>query len=342
MRQKGNNTCQNCPQIHNNPSELHFDLLSSHLLIFPCLVALSMAQKGRRILVTYFLFSCAGLLLRKQPTSSTHPGPASSMWLSSSSNSSCSSSSCCWFPIIRPMPSSSCSCFLLLLVAILHLIASCQAADQYAYIAFANDVHNRLEEEDPTTSTPCSPKARAAGICVGGWPRISTAVKSLRLQAAREGAGFFFLDAGDEFTGTLWDAVYQGNTVAPLLLNNVKPDVMVRALLLAASSVQPQAQADCLHRLSTGQGTGVLCCHQPPACLPACLLLVLRRRWAIMVGWLQAAEAYLFLAAPKPLGPSHRHDSPSARTSSNSVNQSRCNASPTDVLHARHVFACRV
>lgn len=106
----------------------------------------------------------------------------------------------------------------------------CQAAlghDKYAYIAFVNDVHNRIEEEDPTTSTPCSAKARAAGTCVGGWPRISSAVKSLRLQAQKEGSAFFFLDAGDEFTGTMWDAVYQGQTVAPLLLNKVKPDVMV-------------------------------------------------------------------------------------------------------------------
>lgn len=111
----------------------------------------------------------------------------------------------------------------------------CQAAlghDKYAYIAFVNDVHNRIEEEDPTTSTPCSPKAQAAGTCVGGWPRISSAVKSLRLQAQKEGAAFFFLDAGDEFTGTMWDAVYQGQTVAPLLLNKVKPDVMVSILAL--------------------------------------------------------------------------------------------------------------
>jgi hypothetical protein len=111
----------------------------------------------------------------------------------------------------------------------------CQAAlghDKYAYIAFVNDVHNRIEEEDPTTSTPCSAKARAAGTCVGGWPRISSAVKSLRLQAQKEGAAFFFLDAGDEFTGTMWDAVYQGQTVAPLLLNKVKPDVMVSGLAL--------------------------------------------------------------------------------------------------------------
>lgn len=102
------------------------------------------------------------------------------------------------------------------------------ASDEYAYVAFVNDVHNRLEEEDPSTSTPCSSSSQQRGICVGGWPRISSAVKSLRLQAEKEGAAFFFLHAGDEFTGTMWDAVYQGQTVAPLLMNKVKPDVMVR------------------------------------------------------------------------------------------------------------------
>lgn len=63
---------------------------------------------------------------------------------------------------------------------------------------------------------------------MGGWPRVSTAVNSLRLQAQKEGAAFLFLHAGDEFTGTMWDAVYQGQTVAPQLLNMVKPNAMVR------------------------------------------------------------------------------------------------------------------
>lgn len=149
----------------------------------------------------------------------------------------------------------------------------CQTAlghDKYAYIAFVNDVHNRIEEEDPATSTPCSPKAQAAGTCVGGWPRISSAVKSLRLQAQKEGAAFFFLDAGDEFTGTMWDAVYQGQTVAPLLLNKVKPDVMVRSLAL------PQVLGtECLgrtaHSLNTAYAIHGLhgCCIAQLGAVPA-------------------------------------------------------------------------
>lgn len=41
-------------------------------------------------------------------------------------------------------------------------------------------------------------ETKAEGRCVGGWPRISSMVNALRLQAAKEGAAFFFLDAGDE------------------------------------------------------------------------------------------------------------------------------------------------
>lgn len=67
---------------------------------------------------------------------------------------------------------------------------------------------------------------QAQGRCVGGWARISTEVKSLRRQAAREGAAFWFLDAGDEFTGSLWDVVYQGQ-ITPLMQKKVKQDAMV-------------------------------------------------------------------------------------------------------------------
>lgn len=126
------------------------------------------------------------------------------------------------------------------------------ASDEYAYVAFVNDVHNRLEEEDPSTSTPCSSSSQQRGICVGGWPRISSAVKSLRLQAEKEGAAFFFLHAGDEFTGTMWDAVYQGQTVAPLLMNKVKPDVMVRGRAsLAAVDANSVHRSVCAHTGAT-------------------------------------------------------------------------------------------
>ncbi|KAF6254137.1 Metallo-dependent phosphatase-like protein [Scenedesmus sp. NREL 46B-D3] len=97
---------------------------------------------------------------------------------------------------------------------------------QLAYIAFVNDVHNRLEEEEPLTANPCQPKTKALGQCVGGWPRISSEIKALRKQAAREGAAFWFLDAGDEFTGSLWDVTYRG-AVTPYVQKTVGQDAMV-------------------------------------------------------------------------------------------------------------------
>jgi hypothetical protein len=39
-------------------------------------------------------------------------------------------------------------------------------------------------------------ETKALGQCVGGWPRISSEIKALRKQAEREGAAFWFLDAG--------------------------------------------------------------------------------------------------------------------------------------------------
>ena len=95
------------------------------------------------------------------------------------------------------------------------------------HIAHVNDVHNRIEETSPAGSY-CDAKQRAKGVCVGGWARIGAAVGTARRQAAREGAGFLFLDAGDEFDGSLWDVVYKGLATADVQ-NAVMPDAMVRA-----------------------------------------------------------------------------------------------------------------
>lgn len=92
------------------------------------------------------------------------------------------------------------------------------------HIAHVNDVHNRIEETAPGASV-CLPEQREAGICVGGWGRIATAVRAARQQAAKQNAGFLFLDAGDEFDGSLWDVVYKGAASA-VMQNLVKPDAM--------------------------------------------------------------------------------------------------------------------
>ncbi|GBF87994.1 hypothetical protein Rsub_00706 [Raphidocelis subcapitata] len=92
------------------------------------------------------------------------------------------------------------------------------------HIVHINDVHNRIEETAPGASV-CLDEQKAAGVCLGGWGRIATAVKGARKQAARENAGFLFLDAGDEFDGSLWDVVFKGAATA-VMQNIAKPDAM--------------------------------------------------------------------------------------------------------------------
>jgi hypothetical protein len=103
------------------------------------------------------------------------------------------------------------------------------------HIAHVNDVHNRIEETS-TTSATCSPEQRAKGVCLGGWARIATAVADARRQAAADGAGFLFLDIGDEFDGTLWDIRYKGQATAAIQ-RIVRPDAMTLGNHVRARSV---------------------------------------------------------------------------------------------------------
>ncbi|KIY99167.1 Protein 5NUC [Monoraphidium neglectum] len=99
-------------------------------------------------------------------------------------------------------------------------------APKELHIVHINDVHNRIEQTS-TSSTTCSDAQAASGLCLGGWGRISSYVNAARKKAAAAKAAFLFLDAGDQFDGTLWDVVYKGAATAKMQ-NIVKPDVMVR------------------------------------------------------------------------------------------------------------------
>lgn len=68
-------------------------------------------------------------------------------------------------------------------------------------------MHNRIQDANKGLVSPCSPEDEAAGKCFGGYGRLSTMGRSLRQKAARAGATFYLLNAGDEFLGTLWDVV---------------------------------------------------------------------------------------------------------------------------------------
>ncbi|WP_207461726.1 bifunctional metallophosphatase/5'-nucleotidase [Azospirillum sp. SYSU D00513] len=83
-------------------------------------------------------------------------------------------------------------------------------------ILHVNDVHGRYDQTSASGSY-CTPKSLAEGKCVGGAARLAT-----RLAALRTGNALF-LDAGDQFQGTLFYTVHK--QAAPLaILSLLKPD----------------------------------------------------------------------------------------------------------------------
>ncbi|KAG1664927.1 hypothetical protein FOA52_004449 [Chlamydomonas sp. UWO 241] len=74
-------------------------------------------------------------------------------------------------------------------------------------IAHMNDNHNRIEAATESYG-PCT----ASGACYGGWARIATAVKMARAKDPQA----LILSAGDEFLGSLYQSVYEGNETAEL------------------------------------------------------------------------------------------------------------------------------
>lgn len=90
-------------------------------------------------------------------------------------------------------------------------------ADFNLRILHTNDVHARYDQTLEDGST-CAPKAAADGKCVGGAARLATKLKDLRA-----GANAIYLDAGDQFQGTLFYNMYKEK--APLrILGLLKPD----------------------------------------------------------------------------------------------------------------------
>ncbi|XP_034952449.1 apyrase-like [Chelonus insularis] len=81
-----------------------------------------------------------------------------------------------------------------------------------------NDFHARFEEVSPTAS---SCHRSSDKICVGGLSRISTAAKQL----LRDRPNSIFLNAGDNYQGTLWYNVHRWNATITLL-NMLPQDAM--------------------------------------------------------------------------------------------------------------------
>ncbi|GAB4358143.1 MAG: 5'-nucleotidase C-terminal domain-containing protein [Oricola sp.] len=96
------------------------------------------------------------------------------------------------------------------------------AAEYQLEIIHINDLHSRIESINKYDST-CSAEDESEGNCFGGVARLVTAAKQ-----ARERAGdgnLLFLNAGDNFQGSLFYTTYKGAAEAEFL-NKMGTDVM--------------------------------------------------------------------------------------------------------------------
>ena len=91
-------------------------------------------------------------------------------------------------------------------------------------IIHINDFHARFEQTDPYSGR-CWEGQEAS--CVGGIARIATAVKTL----IKERPNPVFLNAGDNFQGTLWYTKFKWNVTAHFL-NMLPHDALVTMSLV--------------------------------------------------------------------------------------------------------------
>ncbi|KAL4445897.1 hypothetical protein ABPG77_009096 [Micractinium sp. CCAP 211/92] len=107
------------------------------------------------------------------------------------------------------------------LLALIGVAAAATDASFKLSIIHLNDNHARFEPADASFGTQCDGNASAA--CFGGFARLSTAISQAKAAAARDGMDTLVLHAGDEYTGSLWDAVFtkEGIQVAPAFLEQI-------------------------------------------------------------------------------------------------------------------------
>lgn len=99
-------------------------------------------------------------------------------------------------------------------------------------ILHTNDVHARFVQFN-NYGTDCSDEDSADGKCFGGVARRQTKVKDIFKSHGRDNV--LFMDAGDQFMGTLWFTVYRGMAAAQFM-NELDYDVMVTFIVLIALS----------------------------------------------------------------------------------------------------------
>ena len=103
---------------------------------------------------------------------------------------------------------------LLTTTAALALMGSMAAADYTLHVIHINDLHSRIEPINRFNST-CGPEDDAEGKCFGGVARLATKFAELREELA--GENVVFLDAGDQFQGSLMYTTYKGAVEAEMM-----------------------------------------------------------------------------------------------------------------------------
>jgi 5'-nucleotidase len=101
--------------------------------------------------------------------------------------------------------------------------AQASFADYTLNIMHINDWHSRIESINKYDST-CGAEDETEGKCFGGAARLVTAARDYR--SAHDGQNVLFLNAGDNFQGSLFYTTYKGEAEAEFL-NQMGTDAMV-------------------------------------------------------------------------------------------------------------------
>ena len=102
--------------------------------------------------------------------------------------------------------------------------AGAAQADYTLHVLHINDFHSRIEAVNAFDST-CSAEDAAENKCFGGIARVATKVNELRDSLTAAGQNVIFLDAGDQFQGSLMYTTYKGAVEAEFM-EQLKPDAM--------------------------------------------------------------------------------------------------------------------
>lgn len=93
-------------------------------------------------------------------------------------------------------------------------------------IIHINDFHARFDEINSNRIT-CNRERDS--VCFGGYARVYTVVKYLMESRQAENKNPIYLNAADNFQGTLWYSLYRGNATS-YFLNLFPADAMVSDL----------------------------------------------------------------------------------------------------------------